>query len=55
MAIATMTLEAVEATLQQLRARKQALTSGSKAAARKLGTLTRRRERLMATVQTIDA
>jgi chromosome segregation ATPase len=50
----TMTLEEIEATMAKLRARKQALKKGGKAAERKIGTLARRRERLMAKVQELD-
>jgi len=54
MSIDTMTLEEVDATMAKLRERNKALKQGGKAAERKIGTLARRRERLIAKVQEID-
>jgi chromosome segregation ATPase len=53
-AIQDMTIEEIEATMAQLRARKQALKKTGKVAERKIATLARRRERLMVKVNAID-
>ncbi|OPZ83781.1 MAG: hypothetical protein BWY76_02128 [bacterium ADurb.Bin429] len=55
MSIENMTIEEVEAAIQKLRERKKALRQGGKAAERKIGTLARRRERLLSKVADIDA
>lgn len=49
-----MNLEEVEAVMAKLRERRRALKKSSKVAERKIGTLTRRRERLMDRVREID-
>ncbi|MHB9130400.1 MAG: hypothetical protein ACYDBB_04820 [Armatimonadota bacterium] len=54
MQIDTMTLEQLDATMAQLREQKKLLKQGGKAAVRKIGTLNRRRERLLVKVQEID-
>jgi hypothetical protein len=50
-----MNLEQVEETMAKLRERRRSLKQTGKAAERKIGTLARRRERLMAHVAEIDA
>lgn len=54
-AINTMTLTEIEATLAALRARRKALKASRTVAQRKILTLARRRERLLAQVQALDA
>ncbi|MHB0936272.1 MAG: hypothetical protein ACYDCO_01560 [Armatimonadota bacterium] len=49
-----MNLEEVEAVMAKLRDRRRALKKTGKVAERKIGTLTRRRERLMERVREID-
>jgi len=53
-AIDEMNLEEVEAVMAKLRDRRRALKKTSKVAERKIGTLTRRRERLLERVRDID-
>jgi chromosome segregation ATPase len=52
--IESMSLEEVNATLAQLRARQRILKKSSKVTERKIGTLARRRERLMQHIHYID-
>ena len=52
--IANMSLSEIEATIEQLRARRVELKTPHKAAERKIATLTNRRERLIAQVNAID-
>lgn len=52
--IEEMSLEEVEATLAKLRDRRRALKKTGKVAERKIGTLARRRERLLERVREID-
>jgi len=49
-----MNLEEVESVMAKLRDRRRTLKKSSKVAERKIGTLTRRRERLMERVREID-